>query len=40
MIEIQRDTEELSNNMATVWVASEQLTSRLKQCEKRKKNGK
>ena len=36
-LETQQHLAMVDENMAEVWVASEQLTTRLKQCEKRKK---
>ena len=36
-LETQQHLAMVDENMATVWVASEQLTTRLKQCEKRKR---
>ena len=35
-LETQQHLAMVDENMATVWVASEQLTTRLKQCEKKK----
>ena len=35
--EVNQEMALLDENMAEVWVASEQLTSKLKQCEKRKR---
>ena len=35
--EVNQQLAMMDENMAEVWVASEQLTARLKQCEKRKK---
>ena len=34
--EVNQQLAMMDENMAEVWVASEQLTARLKQCEKRK----
>ena len=36
-LETQQHLAMVDENMATVWITSEQLTSKLKQCEKRKK---
>ena len=36
-LETQQHLAMVDKNMAEVWVASEQLTSKLKQCEKRKR---
>ena len=36
-LETQQHLAMVDKNMAEVWVVSEQLTTRLKQCEKRKK---
>ena len=35
-LETQQHLEMVEDNMAEVWIASEQLTSKLKQCEKKK----
>ena len=34
--EVNQHLAMVDENMSTVWVASEQLTSKLKQCEKKK----